>query len=143
MSTVEEVTTAVRQVAAHEARTAVVTERLDEMRDHLYQAGLHLQAAEAQVQAGGNMSGYVKFALSKEMMSDRFNGTDRMRFSDWSSGGPCRVLETTSTWETSWSGSGRYKKMWIRTRLTCSRCSGDGLDECEITRGFQGTCSLC
>ena len=56
MSTVEEVTTAVRRVAAHEARFAVSTERIDEMRDHPDQAGLRLQAAEAQIQAGGNMS---------------------------------------------------------------------------------------
>ena len=27
--------------------------------------------------------GYVKFTLSKEMMLDSFNGTDRMKFSDW------------------------------------------------------------
>ena len=40
MSTVEEVTTAVRQVAAHEARFAALTERIDEMWDHLDQAGL-------------------------------------------------------------------------------------------------------
>ena len=52
MSTVEEVTTAVRQVAAREARFAVLTERIDEMRDHLDQAGLRRQAAEAQIQGG-------------------------------------------------------------------------------------------
>ena len=85
MSTVKEVTTAVRQVAAHEARFAVLTERIDEMREHLDQAGLRLQAAEAQVQAGGNMSGFVKLTLSKEMTPDSFNGTDRMKFSDWES----------------------------------------------------------
>ena len=67
MPTVEEVTTAVRQVAAHEARFAVLTERIDDMRDHLNQAGLLLQAAEAQIQAGGNMSGYVKFMLSRQL----------------------------------------------------------------------------
>ena len=53
------------------------------MRDHLDQAGLRVQAAEAQIHAGGNMSGYVKFTLSKEMMPDGFNGADRMKFSDW------------------------------------------------------------
>ena len=53
------------------------------MRDHLDQAGLRPQAAEAQIQAGGNVSGYVKFTLSKEMVPDSFNGTDRMKFSDW------------------------------------------------------------
>ena len=83
MSTVEVVTTAVRQVAAHEARFAVLTDRIDEMRDHLNQAGLRLQAAEAQIQASGNMSGYVKFTLGQEMMPDSFNGRDRMKFSDW------------------------------------------------------------
>ena len=83
MSTVEEMTTAVRQVAAHEARFAVLTERIDEMRDHLDQAGLRLQATEAQIQAGGTMSGYVKFTLSEEMMPDSFSGADRMKFSDW------------------------------------------------------------
>ena len=35
MSTVEEVTAAVRQVAAHEARIVMLTERIDEMRHHL------------------------------------------------------------------------------------------------------------
>ena len=64
MSTVEEVTTAVRQVAAHEARFAALTERVGEMWDHLDQAGLRLPAAEAQIQAGG----YVKFTLGKEMI---------------------------------------------------------------------------
>ena len=29
------------------------------------------------------MSGYVKFTLSKEMMLDSSNGTDRVKFSDW------------------------------------------------------------
>ena len=82
MSTVEEVTTVVRQVAAHEARF-VGMERIDDMRDHLDQAGVRLHAAEAQIQAGGNTTGYVKFTLSKEMMPHRFNGTDRMKFSDW------------------------------------------------------------
>ena len=48
MSTVEEVT---------EARIATLTGRIGEMRDHMDQAGLRLQAAEAQLQAGGNMSG--------------------------------------------------------------------------------------
>ena len=70
-------------MAAHEARFAVLTERIDEMWDHLGRAGLRLQAVEAQLRAGGNMSGYVKFTLSKEMMPDSFNGTDRMKFSDW------------------------------------------------------------
>ena len=70
MSTVEEVTAAVRQVAGHEARIVMLTERIDEMRDHLDQAGLRLQAAESQIQAIGNTSGYVKFTLSKEMVPD-------------------------------------------------------------------------
>ena len=76
-------TTAARQEAAHEARFAVLTERVDEMRDHLDQDGRRLQAAEAQIQASGNMSGHVMFTLSIEMMPDSFNGTDRMKFSDW------------------------------------------------------------
>ena len=79
MSTVEEVTTFVREVA--EARFAALTERIYEMRDHLDQAGLPLQSAEAQIEAGGNMSGYVKFTLGTEMVPDSFNGTDRMKFS--------------------------------------------------------------
>ena len=59
-------TTTVRQEAAHEARFAILTERNDEeMRDYLDQAGLRLQAAEAQIQASGNMSGHVMFTLSK------------------------------------------------------------------------------
>ena len=53
------------------------------MRDHLDQDGRRLQAAEAQIQASGNMSGHVMFTLSIEMMPDSFNGTDRMKFSDW------------------------------------------------------------
>ena len=78
MSTVEEVTTTVRQEAAHEARFAILTERIDEeMRTKLD------WAAEAQIQASGNMSGHVMFTLSNEMMPDIFNGTDRMKFSDW------------------------------------------------------------
>ena len=36
-------------VAAHEARTMMLTERIDEMRDQLDQAGLNLQAAESQI----------------------------------------------------------------------------------------------
>ena len=72
-------TTTVREEAAHEARFAILTERIDDMRDHLDQAGLRQQAAEAQRQAGGNMSGCVKFTVSKEMMPDSFN---RMKFSD-------------------------------------------------------------
>ena len=43
---------------------------------------MRLQAAESQIQAGGNTSGYVKFTLSKEMMFDSFSGTDCMKFSD-------------------------------------------------------------
>ena len=31
----------------------------------------------------GKTSEDVKFTLSQEMMPDSFNGTDRMRFSDW------------------------------------------------------------
>ena len=47
------------------------------------QTGFSLQAAVAQIQAGGHMSGYVKFTFSKEMMPDSFNGADRMKLSDW------------------------------------------------------------
>ena len=83
MSTVEEVTAAIRQVAAHEARNATLTGWIDEMRDHMDHAGLRLQAAEAEVRSGGNRSGHVKFRLSKDMMPDSFKGTDRMKFSDW------------------------------------------------------------
>ena len=57
MSTVKEVTTAVRPVATLEGRIEMLT-----------QAGLRLQAAESQIQAGGNTSGWVKFTLSKDMM---------------------------------------------------------------------------
>ena len=83
MSLVEEVTAAVRQVAAHEVRVVMLTERTDEMRDHLDQAGLRLLAAESKIQAGGNTSGHVRFTFSKEMMPGRFNGADRMKFSAW------------------------------------------------------------
>ena len=72
-----------RQVAAHEAHFAVLTERIDEMRDHVDQAGFRLQAAKTLLRASGNSGWYVKFTLSKEMMPDSFHGTDRMKFSDW------------------------------------------------------------
>ena len=39
---------------------------------------MRLQAAESQIQAGGNTSGHVTFTLSKEMMLDSSNGTDCM-----------------------------------------------------------------
>ena len=67
-------------VAAHEVRIVMFTERTDEKRDHLDQAGLLLQAAESQIEAGGNTSGHVKFTLRKEMMPDRFNSEGRMEF---------------------------------------------------------------
>ena len=63
-------------MAAHETHNATVTVRIDEMRDNLDQAGV-------QVRAGANAGGYVKFTLGKEMMTDSFNGTDRVKFSDW------------------------------------------------------------
>ena len=53
------------------------------MRDHLDQAGLRLQAAEAQIQASGSMRGCVKVTLRKEMMPESFHGADRMKVSDW------------------------------------------------------------
>ena len=61
----------------------MLTVRIDEIRSHLHQGGRRLQEAESHIQAGGNTSGYVKFTLSKEMMPDSFNCTDRMKFSDW------------------------------------------------------------
>ena len=64
-------------MAAHKPRIAVLTERVDEMRDHLDQAGLHFQTAEGQIRSGGNMSGFVKFTFSKEMMPDSFNVAHR------------------------------------------------------------------
>ena len=75
MSSVAEVTVAVRQVAAHEARIVRLTERIDEMRDYLDHAGWRLQVAESRFQAGGTTCGPVKFALSKKVMPDSFNGT--------------------------------------------------------------------
>ena len=57
MSSVEEVVAAVRQLAAHEVRIDKLTARIDEMRDHLDQAGLRLQATESQIQSCGNTSG--------------------------------------------------------------------------------------
>ena len=54
MSTVEEVTAAVRQVAPREGRIVMLTEHADEMGD---QAGLRPQATESQIQPGGNTSG--------------------------------------------------------------------------------------
>ena len=58
---------AVRQVAAHETDIATLTVRMDEMRDHLDQAGVRLHAAETQLKAGMNAGGYVRFTLGKEM----------------------------------------------------------------------------
>ena len=106
-------TAAEQQFSAHEACVVILTERNDEMRDHLDQARLRLQAAESQIQAGGTTGGHVKFTLSKEMMPDSFNGTDRMKFSDR------EFAEVTSKWETSWSGSRRNRMMYFRTSLTC------------------------
>ena len=57
MSTVEDVTAALRQVAAHEARVVMLTERMDEMREHLDQAGLRLQAAESKIKTGASRVG--------------------------------------------------------------------------------------
>ena len=73
MSTVEEVTAAVRRVAAREVCILMLAERIDGIRTHLDQAELRRQAAESQIQADGNTSGHVKFTLSKEMMLDREN----------------------------------------------------------------------
>ena len=72
MSTAEELSAAVRQVAAHEAHTATLMARIDEMRDHLDHAGVRLHAAETQVRAGVNVGGYVKFTLAREMMPGNF-----------------------------------------------------------------------
>ena len=82
MTTAEELSAAIRQVAAHETHIATLTARINEMRDHLEQAGAHLHAAETQLRAGTNASGHVKLTLGKEMMPDSFNGTDRVKFSD-------------------------------------------------------------
>ena len=138
MSTVEEVTTAARQVAAHEALFAILGVRIDEMRDHLDHAGLLLHAAEAQMSAGGNTSGHVNFTLSKEMMTDSFNGADRRKLSDWG----LKMSVTTSTRETSWCGPRRNRKTLPRTSLTRPQLRWDVLDKHEVTQGFQGTCSL-
>ena len=83
MTTAEEVLAAIRQVAAHETYIATLTARINEMRDHLEQAGARLHAAETQLRAGTNASGHVKFTLGKEKMPDSFNGTDCVKFSDW------------------------------------------------------------
>ena len=84
MTSVEEVTSAVRHVAALEVRIEMLTARIDEMQDHLDQAGFASGRQQSpQIQAGGNTSGCVLFTLSKETMLDSFNGTDRMKFSDW------------------------------------------------------------
>ena len=65
-------TAAEPQFSAHEACVVMLTERIDEMRDHLDQARLRPQAAESQIQAGGTTGGHVKFTLTKEMMPDSF-----------------------------------------------------------------------
>ena len=83
MSTSEELPAAVRQVAAHETDIATPSVRIDEMRDHLDQAGVRLHAAETQLTASMNAGGYVKFTLGKEMMPDNFNSSDCVKFSDW------------------------------------------------------------
>ena len=84
MSTAEDLSAAVREVAAHEAHIATLMARIDEMRDHLDQAGVRLHAAETLSSgASANSGGCVKFTLSKEMMHGNFGGTDRVKFSDW------------------------------------------------------------
>ena len=82
MSTAEELSAAVRQVAAHETHVATLTVRINEMRDDLDQAGVRLHTAETQDRAGMKAGGYVKFTLGEEMMFDNFKGTDREKFSD-------------------------------------------------------------
>ena len=66
MSTAEELSAAMRPVPAHEAHLATLMSRIDEMRHHLDQAGVRSHAAETQLRAGMNASGYVKFTLGKE-----------------------------------------------------------------------------
>ena len=71
MTTAEELSAALRQVAAHETHVATLTAVINEMRDHLEKAGVRMHAAEAQLR-GVNADGHVKFTLGKEMMPDSF-----------------------------------------------------------------------
>ena len=60
MSTAEGLPAALRHVDAHEVHSATLKARIDEMRDHLDQAGVRLHAAETQLRRGMNEGGYVK-----------------------------------------------------------------------------------
>ena len=81
-----------------------------------------------QVETWAGTGGYVKFTLSKEMMPHSFNGTDRMKFSDWefemSNSLSARDHEHTVD---ILSGS-------LRNRRT--QYNGDGSGRHETTRGF-------
>ena len=68
-----------------------------------------------------------KVTLGKEMTPDSFNGTDRMKFSDWEYEHSGRV--------TSWSGSRRNRRMCPKTGSTRSQCSEDGPGKQETARG--------
>ena len=70
MTTAEELSAALRQVAAHETHFATLTAVINEMRDQLEKAGVRMHAAEAQLR-GVNADGHVKFTLG-EMMPDSF-----------------------------------------------------------------------
>ena len=87
--------------------------------------------------------GTVKFALSKETMPDSFNGTDRMKVSDWESQDvelpECRRLRARGRHPgVDRAGTGGCTRGQC---LTGSQGSEDGPDRHWITRGCQGTCS--
>ena len=105
------------------------------MRDHLGQAGVRPNATETQLRAGMNAGVYVRFTLGKEMMPDNFNGTDRVKFSDWE----FKMSNFLSI--------GDYEDVGgttcPRTGSMRSHCSGDGSDKQETSRGLRGICSRC
>ena len=81
MATAEELSAAVRQVAAHEAHIETLAARIDEIANHLDQAGARLHAAETQLNACGNSIREVHTQQGDKCLK-AFNDTDRMKFPD-------------------------------------------------------------
>ena len=142
MSTAEELSAAVRQVAAHETHIATLTVRIGEMRDHLDQAGGRLHGVETQLRAGINAGGNVKFTLGKEMMPDNFNGTDRVKLSDWE----FEMSNFLSARDYEHEGDILERITQQQADVPEDRFDAIALqrgwsDKQETTRGLRGTCS--
>ena len=103
LATAEELSVALRQVAAHETHIATLTAMINEMRDHLQQAGVRLH--------GGGSARRCERRCARKTHSRQGYGAwelQRVRIA-WSSqtaSSSCRTscaLEIMSTQETSWS----------------------------------------